>query len=306
VKTRLYFGAPLGQDCLNFKNFGDVEKWLDDKAQARAGNSIGESMVGAIKRRCVCGAIGMDGTKSCYPPMHPHRHKIRLEASKSPLARDEDLVACDNHVQYYLGKDWKLMAKLCCYCCVAEATVDDGCEGCLDKMTAPTGGEAYRLKKIESGYCLNRDNLLGCITYAEPGTQYCTFCKTRNFLAPADLENKMGKRHPSAEAPRAKIRLIPASSRTCTLTPSCAGTMTAAVHRADNDKSGPHLWWTCKTCGVSQKALRAAAKPSSSALATLLDGGDETDPRYGPEPINAEMAEAAAHVKAIILESSGE
>jgi hypothetical protein len=246
--------------------------------------------------------LGSDGTKGCYPPMMPHRNKIRLPARKSVVGRDEDMVSCDNHIQHYLNKGWELVSKLCQYCCVAEASADDSCEDCLDKMTTPLS-DATRLKIKESGFCLNRDNVHGCCAYAEPGTQYCPYCRTQNLMLPKDREN-MGKRHiPLPDAlpgePRPKIRTIPTSTRNCKLTPACAGSMTASVQIRANEL-GPQLWWSCSVCRVSQKASRTQSKPSSKSLLPLL--GDV----YGPAPINAELADQAEHMRSILNDSESE
>lgn len=256
------------------------------------------------RRRCVCSEMGMDGTRHCYPPMQPHRHLIRLEASKSPFKTEEGLVACDNHVQFYLSKGWTLTMKLCQYCCLAEAVDADSCMHCLDKMTAPTGGEAYRLKKIESGWCLNRDTVLGCTHYAQTGTQYCVFCTNHNLKAPADMEAPtMGKRHLPRfpNTPRARARTVPNSTRPCTLTPSCAGRMTAAVRLVEDDNKGPELWWACPVCRTSQRAPRAKAVPAPETLSG--EPSNSYSGVYGPEPVNAEMAEASAHIRTIMQES---
>lgn len=306
MKTRLFFGAPPTRGCLSFENVEATERWLEDRT-ANPAVLVGEGMVGTIIKRCVCGAMGMDGRSDCYPPARPHRHKIRLQAQNSVMGQDEDLVACDNHVQYYLGKGWKLMAKLCTYCCTREATSDDTCEHCLERLTAPHKTEAQKLKDLESGWCINRDTVLGCITYAQAGTQYCIFCTNHNLMAPAHRtkeENAMGHRRvPKLGRPKVAVRLIPTSARKCVLTTGCAGTMTATVRAVADDRK-PEMWWDCPVCRASQKAHHTTTVPSPETTRDILD--DVYDEIYGPTPINAEMVEASAHIRAIVHETEGE
>jgi hypothetical protein len=207
----------------------------------------------------------------------------------------KELVCCDNHLQNYLNSGWTLMEKLCQFCCLAKATLEDSCEGCLDKMTVPAS-EAQRLKKQESGFCVNRDNVQGCCTYSEPDSQYCPFCRNHNLMLPADREDTaMGKR----QEPRPKVRTILSSTRPCRLTASCVGQMTAAVsiHYAN---AGPQLWWNCPVCRANVRAARTWSIPAADDPASL-------DAVYGPaDALNPDLSEHVAHVKATILESESE
>jgi hypothetical protein len=259
-------------------------------------------MVGqvGIRKQCICSEIGSDGTHSCYPPMRPHRHRMRLNNSAFGVG---EIMACDNHKQHYLNKGWTLVMELCGHCCTNAASVDGTCESCLDKITAPTGGEAYRLKAMESGHCPNRDYIVGCCYYANAPEKYCTFCLAQNIMSPADAEKyKMGKRRPQGrETSRAAAKFITGSIRACVLTPSCAGNMTASV-LVTEDSKGPVLWWACKVCGVSQRALKTGTVVAPSTLAPLLAKVDA----YGPVPVNAELAEQMEHMRNIIHESESE
>ena len=104
--------------------------------------------------------------------------------------------------------------------------------------------------------------------------------------------------------PRAKARTIPTSTRPCTLTQACTGNMTAALRLVDTGDRKPDLWWTCPVCKTAQRAQRTGAVPAPHTMRNLLDEG--YDEIYGPLPVNAELQEASAHIRAIIHETEGE
>jgi hypothetical protein len=115
----------------------------------------------------------------------------------------------------------------------------------------------------------------------------------------------MGRRkHRTGLLPRAKIRNIPASMRPCTMKLLCKGQMTASIRSVETASQGPRpeLWWGCETCGINERAARTEAQPGVESLANVFE--NDMNGTYGPEPINTEMAEASAHIKAIIHEDS--
>lgn len=230
---------------------------------------------------CISVEKGIDGARHHKGPI---KFKIRLPAAMAASGEDLDTRSCENHIQDYLSKGWMVMARICTNCTIAEATVDDTCEACLDKLTAPS-------TSLESGYCKNRDQIWGCSTYAQGGTKYCAFCTKQGYTCPEDTPSDQRKLLPRSFKPR--YRPIPSSVRPCNISvkKDCKGTMEASV-ALFSPAGEPEVWWHCKTCQTHERAHVTAAIPAKD----VLSGPDGT-PAAIWVPQNADLAEQVEQVK---------
>jgi len=270
-----------------FGTVEDCQRWLQERLEQRSSEpkeepSDGSPETGGPKAEaekangktgmsqndiCICLDIGVDGTTACKPT--PHKHRVRFPASKTPEGRKLTLTVCDNHVQGYLATGWKEVAQMVCTrCCTNEPSPGDSfCEMCLTalELNKKPKSDAIRLKEV--GYCINRDLVHGCLTYAEADSNMCQFCQ--NYIKNSGLQAKTFDNRPAAPTGEAvdsrlpsvyrpKIRTIPSSSRPCNITNGCAGSMTAVVQRFSFN-SRPELWWHCPVCKTRRLADRAVA-----------------------------------------------
>ena len=330
MKTTLYAGQNTVDVCRCFDSVQEVREWLHAREEARKveakimapSSQPGSQEIKDVQSLNDCvgrngNLVGTDGFKLCSRGS-TSLHEIRLPASKSVVGREANRKVCDNHLNGFLLRGWVWMrsgdksvpepaesASICQLCCTSEAVVEGLCEACLEESTKPPLSEAKRLK--DAAYCLNRELVHGCLVWSEVDSQYCTYCRVRDLNTQESISKEPKKASEMERILNTRIRTIPTSSRPCTLTNGCAGTMTAALRRFRLDQPA-ELWWTCAICRISRVAELTRAVPDprvrSSQLeatenASILQALDDLE-----EPSNTDAGEAFAHMRDILNEGA--